>query len=160
MLAERRKVVQERRVVQSESFRHLTQVFRKVFDISSPELANVEEFTTFLVQLLNPFIREAAGKVLHSVQAETLEANLLGYPLAPVLDIITDFRVRVVQVGKHEEVCIAVLIVYARTPSLVLTLNLEDCVAIILCIVVGTGEMVPVVLLLRVFVATAWELEA
>lgn len=160
MLAERREVVQERRVVQSESFGHLTQVLREVFDISGPELANVEEFTTFLVQLFDPFIREATGKVLHSVQTETLETDLLGYPLAPVLDISINFWVRVVQVGKHEKVCIAVLIVYARTPTLVLTLNLENGVAFILGIVVGTGEMVPVVLLLRVLVATARELEA
>jgi hypothetical protein len=128
--------------------------------VAGPELANIEKVAVFLSQCLDPFLGEALGKVLDGVKSETLQTRLLDDPLAPVCDVLTDLRVRVVQVGKHEEIGVTAFIIHGLTPSLTFTLDLENCILSRCSIEVRTAKVVPVVLLLRVLVASTVKVEA
>lgn len=160
LFAERGEVVQQRRVVQRELLVHHVQPSGKVVDITSPELADVELVAALLVDVIDPFSCEALREVLDSIEAEPGQTHLLCDPRTPVLNVIADFRVRVVEIGKHQEVSIAVFVVDAFTPALVFALDLEDGVAIVLGVEVGSGKVIPVVLLLRVLVSSAREVES
>jgi hypothetical protein len=114
----------------------------------------------FLPQCLNPFFSEALREVLDGVKSETLQTRLLNDPLSPICDVLTDLRVRVVQVGKHEEIGIAALVINSLTPTFTLALDLENRILSRGGVEVCTAKVVPVVLLLRVLVASAIKVEA
>jgi hypothetical protein len=68
--------------------------------------------------------------------------------------------VRVVQVGKHEEIGIAALVVYSLTPACILALDLENRILSRRSIGIRTSEVVLVILLLRVLVTSTVKVEA
>ena len=127
--------------------------------VAGPEFADVEEISVFLSQRLDPFFCEALGEVLDGVESEASESYFGNNPLAPVCDVLAHLGVRVVEIGKHEEIGITALVVYTLTPSLTLTLNLEDSIASTFSIIIRTTEMIPMVLLLAVLVASAFKVE-
>lgn len=51
------------------------------------------------------------------------------------------------------------LVIDTLAPTLVLSLDLEDGTAIVAGVIIGTGKVVPVVLLLRVLVSAARKVE-
>jgi hypothetical protein len=101
------------------------------------------------------------GKVLYGVKSETSETgDFVDNPFTPVCDVFADLRVRVIQVGKHEEIGIAALVINSLTPSFVITLDLEDRILAGSSIIIRTAEVIPMVLLLRILVASAVKVEA
>jgi len=97
--------------------------------------------------------------VLYSIKTESLQADLFRDPSAPVLDIFLDLGVAVVYVGEHHIVCVSLLIVDTLAPAFALSAKLVNRLLLVGSIVVGAAEVIPVVLLLAVFVASARELK-
>jgi hypothetical protein len=160
-LADVGEVVEKWAVIQRELSLHLVNPVDKVLLITTPELANVEKVAMFLSECLDPFFGEALGKVLYGVKSEASETrNFVDNPFTPVCDVLTDLRVRVIQVGKHEEIGITALVVDSLTPPLVITLDLENRILASRSIIIRTSEMVPVILLLGVLVTSAVKVEA
>ncbi len=157
-----REIVQQRRVVQRELVLHLVEVLEHFADVAAPELADQEQIALaeLAIQVGDELIRKTFAEVLARVEPEALELELRHHPLAPVDHVGLDFRVRVVDVGEHEEVGVAGLVAHARRPVLVVAQDAEDGGAVVGGVVVGAGEVFPVILLRRVFVAATGEVEA
>ncbi|KAG9701318.1 putative alpha-amylase, partial [Aureobasidium melanogenum] len=136
LLADIREVVQEWAVVQRELPLHLVDPVDQILLVASPEFADIEQIVT-----------------------ESLQANLLDNPFTPVGNIFANLWMRVVQVRKHEEISITSLVVHRLTPALTLSLNLENRILARSSIIIRTTKMIPMVLLFRVFIASAIEVE-
>lgn len=159
---ESREVVQQRRVEERELVVHLPQVGAQALGVADPELADEEEFVLaeLVLQVLHKVVHEALGEVLHGVEAEALQLALADDPLAPRDDVLLDLRVRVVDVGEHEEVGVAGLLIDRLRPVLVVADEAEDGLFVVAGVVVGAAEVLPAVLLSAVLVAAAGEVEA
>lgn len=160
-LGEAGEVIQERGVVEGENALGVVDPLVQHPGIADPELADEEDvLAALLPDVLGPLAHVASGNVLHGVQPEALELHLLRYPGAPLLDVLLDLRVRVVQIRKHEVIRVSVLLAHRPAPALVVAQDLVDGFLLRLLVPVRAGEVVPVVLLLAVLVAAPLELEA
>lgn len=98
--------------------------------------------------------------MLYCIESKTCESKLVCDPSTPVLNIIYDFAMTVVQISEHHVVCISLLVGDIIGPSeLLFTQNLVDTSVSSLVVVVNAGEVVEVVLLLRVLAFAARERE-
>jgi hypothetical protein len=158
---EGREVVQQRRVVQRELVVHVIEPGAHELHVARPELAHDEDVVAALApHRLEPLAREPRAEVLHRVQPEPLEPQLLGDPDTPLLDVLAHLRVRVVDVGEHHVVSVSRLAVDRLAPALVVANDLIDGLLLIRLVVVCAAKVLPVVLLRRVLVAAAGEVEA
>jgi hypothetical protein len=98
--------------------------------------------------------------VLDRIEAESGETAFLDDPFAPVFDVLLDFGVGVVDVGEHEEVCVAGLFINGVGPMFIVAQNPENGLFLGGSIVVCPAEVLPVVFLAAVFVVAAGEIEA
>jgi hypothetical protein len=85
---------------------HLAQPLGHALRVAGPELAHAEDVAALLPQILHPLVGEALREVLHGVEPEPFQPEFLGDPNTPVLDILFDFWVRVVNVGEHHVISV------------------------------------------------------
>jgi len=78
------------------------------------------------------------------IETNAFDVELFSKPYSPILDIIFDFRVIVVEVGIHEVVVVAFFFIYRLRPVLPIPLDPVDGCLVVRCIVVRTGEMIPI----------------
>lgn len=106
-----------------------------------PKLADAEQVGVVeaLAHLLDELGDEALVDVLDGVKAEPCRARLLHDPHAPVDQVLAHVRVRVVNVGTHQVVVVALLLVDRLGPRLALALDLEDAVLLVLVVVVDAS---------------------
>jgi hypothetical protein len=70
-----------------------------------------------VVDALDPVFGEIEAEVLHSVQSESIHANIVDHPLTPPRCIFTDIEIRIVNIGAHEVIVVAVLLVNVLSPA-------------------------------------------
>jgi hypothetical protein len=101
--------------------------------------------------------------MLHGVETDAFQCNLFGEPQAPGQDIGFDFWVRIVEIREHEVIVVPFLgiNVTALGPAFCfVTEDLVDGCLVVVCIVIGAAEVVPMVLLLGVFFSSPGEVKA
>ena len=101
--------------------------------------------------------------MLHGIETNSFQGDLLRKPQTPRHDIGLDFRVCIVEICEHEVIVVAFLAIDVSRLSPTFSLvakNLIDSSLVVIGVVVGAREMVPVVLLLRVFSSSAGKVEA
>ena len=157
-----REAVQQRRVEEGELVRHVGQVRRQPGRLADPELADEEELVPaeLLFEVRHEGVEEVLAKVLHRVEAEAAEPELAHDPLAPRRHVLLHLRVRVVDVGEHEEVGVARLLVDRARPVLVVAHDAEDAVLVVARVVVGPAEVLPAVFLRAVLARASGKVEA
>ena len=82
--------------------------------------------------------------MFNGIESKTPEVDLFSQPHSPVLDVVFDFRMIVVQVSIHEVVIIALLFIYRLRPVLSIPLDSVNGCLVIRCIEIRTGEMIPI----------------
>lgn len=115
------EIVEEGRVVEGEGVVHVVEVFEQFLDVAGPEFADEEEgvFAESFFEILHEIVGESLGEVLAGVEAEPFELELSHDPGSPGNDIFDNFGVVVVNVCKHEVVCISIFIANACAPAFV-----------------------------------------
>lgn len=78
------------------------------------------------------------------IESNTLEVQLFSKPNSPILHVLFDFGVIVVQVGIHEVVIIAFFFIHRLRPVLPIPLDPVDGCLVVRCIEIRTGKMIPV----------------
>ena len=146
-------------------------------NVPAIELAHDEEIAVLALGSLlcdaDPFMGEHPAEVRHGIQSEAIDANLAHHPIAPFLDVFSDFGVGVVDVGKHEIVSVAHAVVHVGSPVLLAPVgvhggtrarkclwcidNLVDGVLLGALVPVGAVEMLPVPLQAAVAVSATRE---
>ena len=64
------------------------------------------------IERVNRDFCRVATNMFDGVESDTLECQLCPKPLSPVLNVLLDFWMRIVEVSKHEIVIISFLFVY------------------------------------------------
>jgi len=93
---------------------------------------------------------------------ESLESKFLSNPNAPVLYIVTNIRVGIINISKHQVVVVAKFrCIHILTPFflLIVAYYFIYCFLLILLIIVCPREMVPMVLHLTVRISSCGEIE-
>lgn len=114
------------------------------------------------VHFSNELPQEVLAKMLHSIKSNALQRNLLAQPKPPINHIILHFLVRIIKICKHQVIIVTLLAinVIRVSPAFgVVTEDLIDGGLVVVGVVVGSGEVIPVVFLTGVFVAAAGEVE-
>src|SRR5947207_5334587 len=95
--------------------------------------------------------------MLDRIYPETTQRQLPSDPLAPLLDILLNFRVTVVQVREHQIVVVAIFFTNILSPIFPISHDPVDSLLAIQRVVVYPSEMVPVVPHRAVLPATTWK---
>jgi hypothetical protein len=116
-----------------------------------------------LIHLRDKLSQEILTEMLHCIESNPLQRHLPAEPHTPINNILRHLRVIVIQICEHEVVIIALFTIHIPRlgPAFrLITKDFIDSSLVVISIVVGTGEVVPVVFLLRVFVSPAGKVEA
>lgn len=158
------KIIHQRRIKQAEFLAHSFQVSGHIIQTILPELPYEEPARTiFFIHSRDKLPQKVFREMLNSIKPNTLQCNLLTQPFAPVDNISFNFRMLVIEICEHEVIVITLLAIDISgfSPSFGLVAeDLVDGCFVVIGVVVCTGEVIPVVLLLRVLLSAAGEVEA
>lgn len=125
------KVAQQWNVVSVHSIVHSVHPLQNLGDFAIVELAHDEEIAVlalggFLCDA-DPFSSEHPADMRHSVQSEAIHADFIYHPLSPSLYILSDFGIRVIDVGEHEIISVDFEIIDVGGPILLAPGWIHSC---------------------------------
>lgn len=163
-LAHLAEVVDEWSIEQTKLLAHTLEVAGHVIQTILPELPNEEPSSTIvLIQIRNELPQEVLTEMLNSIKPNSLQSDLLAEPLPPILNILLNLRMIIVEICEHEIIIVALLTINIASCSPTFSLvsqDLVDSCLIVLSVIVGAGEVIPMILLSRMLFAAAREVEA
>lgn len=125
------EVAQQRNVVGVHSVVHSVHPLQNLGDLAIVELAHDEELTVLALGRFlcdaDPFSGEHPADVRYSIQSEAIHADFVHHPLSPFLYILSDFSVRIVDVGEHEVVSVAFKVIDIGGPVLLTPGWIHSC---------------------------------
>ena len=125
------KVAQQWDVVSVHSAVHSVHPLQDLVHIAIVELAHDEQFAILALGRFlcdaDPSSSEHPADVRYSIQSEAIHANFAYHPLAPFLHVLSDFSVRVVDVGEHKIVIVAIGIIDIGRPILLAPVWVNGC---------------------------------
>jgi hypothetical protein len=163
-LARCAEIIHQRRIKQAEFPPHALQILAHIIQTIFPKLPHKEPPRSMkLIHLRDKLSQEILTEMLHCIESNPLQLNLLAEPHTPMNNILRHLRVIVIQICEHEVVIIALLTIHIprlRPTLRLVTQDFVDSGLVVVGVVIGTGEVVPVVFLLRVFFSSAGKVEA
>ncbi|CDN42503.1 hypothetical protein BN871_BK_00260 [Paenibacillus sp. P22] len=148
-------------VEQVDAALHRIQISEAVLRNAVPELADdVERTVLVLPDGMGEITDERMVDMLDRVQPEAVHARFLDQPFAPFDHFFPDLRVVVIDVGEHQVVVVAELVVDILVPVLVLAEDAVYAGLVPLGVEVGSIEMVEVPGEVRVLAAASGERES
>lgn len=125
------EVAQQWNVVSVHSVVHSVHPLQNLGDFTIVELAHNEELTMlalggFLCDT-NPFSGEHPADVRHSIQSEAIHTDFIHHPFSPSLHILSNFGVRVIDVGEHEIISVNFEIIDVGGPILLAPGWIHSC---------------------------------
>jgi hypothetical protein len=117
----------------------------------------------FLIHLHNELSQKVLTEMLDGIKPNSLQRKLPAELEFPIKYVFLDLGVRIVETSKHQIILVTLLAVniIAGSPAFCLVAkDLVDCGLVVVGIVIGAGEGVPVILLLRIFITASREIDA
>ena len=139
----------------------LLEVIVQGFQILFPVFTHgVEVCSPFLADGCQEFPDEFVIDMLDGIQPHAVQIQFPGYPYSPSFHFFHHFRVVEVQIGEHKVVVVAVFFIHAFAPAFAVSHNLENGGFFRACVIVRSGEVVPVPFEVGIFVSAAGKVEA